>query len=604
MAYSSSNSETPSEVTSQNSQTIYCINPQCSHRENPEGATVCQNCGTKLLVNNRYQLLKPLRELSDHTYTDVFLVLDQGLRSKDYGKRKVLKVLKFNDNEDLLRLFKREAKTLAWLDHPGIPKIDEEGLFTVNISRPAQSLSCFVMEFIEGENLQEFIDINGRIDEKTALAWLSQLVEILHELHRKNLPHRDIKPSNLIVRYDQNSHDDKYPKGQIFLIDFGTVGRDHVRTVGKDQNEQGTTVGTPGYAPQEQLSGEAELASDFFGLGRTFVHLLTGRAPIDIPSHKLTKKLLWRKYAKEVSPLLANLIDDLMAADVRKRPRNTLAIQHRLKLINLPELLRQETLSRLNVLMLMAVGVVVFVNYSPFIARGLDLVSLGNINRSLQNVGTDKFIENQLSSAEFFYRAALYFNPENLASEYSLGRVCELAKNIECAEERYKNTIKNNNRFELDFANSQDKNSQEVNPKSNPEAAAAAASSLTRLQILYQHPFDEKLIRQGLEDTQNPTIKATLWKNLGWWQFQQNQLAEAEKSLLTALELDENSTAAHCLMAQVREAKQGSIDLATWEICAERVNERIETNSTRVSPEELQWGLMAQQRLKANPNKP
>ncbi len=581
MTYSSSDFEHNSPETVD--KTVYCINPQCSHRENSGEAKTCQNCGTKLLVNNRYKLLKPLRKLSDNSYTDVFLVRDEGLRSKDYGKHKVLKVLKFNDNEDLLRLFKREAKTLAWLDHPGIPKVDAEGLFTVNISRPAQNLYCLVMEFIEGDNLQDFIDFNGKIDEKTALEWLSQLVEILRELHGKNLPHRDIKPSNLIVCYDKNTHDKQVHSGQIVLIDFGTVGK---------EKGEGTTVGSQGYAPQEQLLGETVLASDFFGLGRTFVHLLTGRAPTDIPSHKLTKKLMWRKYSVGVSPLFGSLIDDLMAEDVRKRPKDTSVIQYRLKLIAFPELLRQETLSKLNVIMLMILGAVVFVNYSPLIARGLDLFSLGNINRSLQNVGTDKFIGNELSSAEFFYKAALFFNPENLASEYSLGRVCEMAKNIDCAEERYKKTIEKNNFFELDFSNN--------DSKSNPEAAAAAASSLTRLQVLYQQPFDEKLIRQGLEDTQNPTIQATLWKNLGWWQFQQNQLAEAEKSLRTALELDENSTAAHCLMAQVTEAKQGSIDptlLAKWTECAERVGDR---DKDRVSPEELQWRLMAQQRLNAN----
>jgi hypothetical protein len=64
--------------------------------------------------------------------------------------------------------------------------------------------------------------------------------------------------------------------------------------------------------------------------------------------------------------------------------------------------------------------------------------------------------------------------------------------------------------------------------------------------------------------------------------------------------LDENSTAAYCLMAQVTEAKQGSIDptlLAKWTECAKRVSDR---DKDRVSPEELQWRLMAQQRLNAN----
>lgn len=570
MTYSSSDFEHNSPETVD--KTVYCINPQCSHRENSGEAKTCQNCGTKLLVNNRYKLLKPLRKLSDNSYTDVFLVRDEGLRSKDYGKHKVLKVLKFNDNEELLRLFKQEVKTLLWVSHPGISKVDE-GLFNVSISNPAQSLSCFVMEFIEGDNLEDFVNKEGKVNEETALAWFIQIVEILDKLHQQKLPHRDIKPSNLILR----------PNGQITLIDFGAVGN----------GEWGETkVGSLGYAAPEQLAGNAVLASDFFGLGKTFVYLLTGRSPTEFPTHKINKKLLWRKHTQGVSSLFANLIDDLMADSLRKRPRNISDIQHRLKLIDLPNLVRREFLERLNVIMLIILGSVVIVTYSRYIARGLNLVSLGNIDRSLQNVGTDKFIESELSSAEFFYKAALVFNPENLASEYSLGRVCEMAKDIDCAEERYKKTIEKNNFFELDFSNN--------DSKSNPEAAAAAASSLTRLQILYQQPFDEKLIRQGLEDTQNPTIQATLWKNLGWWQFQQNQLVEAEKSLRTALELDENSTAAYCLMAQVTEAKQGSIDptlLAKWTECAERVGDR---DKDRVSPEELQWRLMAQQRLNAN----
>ncbi len=572
MAYSSPNSETPaenpSETTLENPSTIYCINPQCSHRENSGDAKTCQNCGTKLLVNNRYKLLKPLRKLSDNSYTDVFLVRDEGLRSQDYGKQKVLKVLKFNDNEELVRLFKQEVKTLLWVDHPGIPKVDE-GLFNVNISNPAQSLSCFVMEFIEGDNLEDFINKEEKVNQETALAWFIQIIEILDKLHQQKLPHRDIKPSNLILR----------PNGQITLIDFGAVGN----------GEWGETrVGSLGYAAPEQLAGNAVLASDFFGLGKTFVYLLTGRSPTEFPTHKINKKLLWRKHTLGISSLFANLIDDLMADDVRKRPRNIADIQHRLKLIDLPKLVRKEFLERINVIMLIILGSVVFVNNSSLIARGLNLVSLGNIDRSLQNVGTDKFIENQFSSAEFFYKAALVFNPDNLASEYSLGRVCELAKNVDCAEEQYREVIKKNNAQKIGLENP------------NLEAAAAAASSLTRLQILYQQPFDEKLIRQGLEDTQNPTIKATLWKNLGWWQFQQNQLVEAEKSLRTALELDDNSTATYCLMAQVIEAKQGSIDpalITPWAECAKRVSDR---PPKRVSPEELQWGLMAQQRLNAN----
>jgi hypothetical protein len=79
--------------------------------------------------------------------------------------------------------------------------------------------------------------------------------------------HRDIKPSNVVVR----------PDGSPALVDFGSV-----RRIFRAAEESGSTVaGTYGYMPFEQYMGQASPASDFFALGATLLHLVTGRPPRD-----------------------------------------------------------------------------------------------------------------------------------------------------------------------------------------------------------------------------------------------------------------------------------------------------------------------------------
>ncbi len=588
---------------------LYCINPKCSDRENLDNATSCSNCGTQLLVNNRYKLIQPLRELSGDYFTDIFLVEDLGLSPEDWGIKKVLKVLKYNNNDDLVRLFKQESRTLMWLKNPGVPAVEPDGYFVLNTTRPAQSLHCLVMEFIEGDNLEELVAKKGAIDQATALDWLIQLTKILHLLHQRHLIHRDIKPSNLILR----------PNGQLALIDFGTV---------REGEEGSTQIGSIGYAAPEQLNGSAVLASDLFAVGRTFVYLLTGNTPLeledykvkqkldldwltsvkttinllagrtilDLPDLKTKRKLAWRYLVRNgISDNLGDLIDDMMAYDVFDRPKNTAAVQNRL-MFSSPEISRQRVMNQINIIGILGLGISIFSIYAHPIAKGLNFVSGSSIDRSLQNIGTDKFIGKELGSAKSFYEAALFFNPENQASNYSLGRVCEQTNQILCAMEKYRKVIQNDK---------------------NVLARGAAISSLTRLQIIYQQPVDPSLIDRTLaaiqendltlDSSQKDTrISASLYKNLGWWQLQSNQLVEAEKSLKTSIQLNPDRPAAYCLLARVIEAqkienidllkKQQADALTQWQECIKRVNEDS-------PPEELQWAGTAQQRLTAkDPN--
>lgn len=269
----------------------------------------------ELLLQNRYFVVKKLGKGG----------LAETWEVDDGGSRKVLKVL-LDDFPKVVELFQREARVLSQLNHPGIPKVEPDGYFVFNGTD--EPLHCLVMEFIEGENLEEWLikRENKAIAQEQALAWLQQLVEILALLHERQYFHRDIKPSNIMLK----------PNGQLVLIDFGAV-REVTPTFlrKKQQNQRGTQVGTVGYIPPEQFRGQAVPQSDFFGLGRTFVYLLTGKQPMEFQEDLATFELKenWRDEVPEVSEQFADLIDDLMAPSLERRPKNVDEILQRIEQI-------------------------------------------------------------------------------------------------------------------------------------------------------------------------------------------------------------------------------------------------------------------------------
>jgi serine/threonine protein kinase len=263
-------------------------------------------------------LVKPLRRLDiPHPYAEIFQVQDL----EDNSTSKVLKILKSNVPK-LVDLFKQEASFLINLIHPGIPRAEEQ--FSLTLGN-GQELHCLVMERIEGENLEQWLKPNKQISQAQALEWMRQLVTILDHVHQKRFFHRDIKPSNIMHK----------PDGILVLIDFGTA-REVTQTVINGQDV--TVVYSDGYTAPEQIQGHAVPQSDFFALGRTFVHLLTGKHPNYFSRDSQTRQLIWRSSAsKEVSPKLADLIDDLIAPSVENRPQNTQVILQRIdKIIEPP----------------------------------------------------------------------------------------------------------------------------------------------------------------------------------------------------------------------------------------------------------------------------
>ncbi|HEY9637707.1 MAG TPA: serine/threonine-protein kinase [Coleofasciculaceae cyanobacterium] len=264
-----------------------------------------------LLLQDRYRVLHPLGKGG---FGQTFEVADGGIR-------KVLKVLnldRFHNSDSkkkAVSLFQREAAVLCKLLHPGIPRVDPDGYFTL-IEATGETLHCLVMEKIEGPNLKQWMVTQGNqpISQEQAIAWLQQLSDILGQVHQQEMVHRDIKPSNIMLR----------PNGQLVLVDFGAVREITETYLHKQQrNVTGTVIISAGYTPPEQAEGHAVAQSDFFALGRTFVYLLTGKQPTDFDKDSRTGKLQWRDSAPQISKRFADLIDYLMAIFPGRRPQTS-----------------------------------------------------------------------------------------------------------------------------------------------------------------------------------------------------------------------------------------------------------------------------------------
>lgn len=294
----------------------HCVNPNCPRPSpQPWGNKFCHSCGTLLKLQNRYI---PLNRLDSGGFATIYTVWDLETQTE-----RVLKVL-VESSPKAGELFEQEAAVLMSLRHPGVPLVEPGSYFQIDLVVPQkQRLPCLVMEKIHGQTLQDIVDQYPQgCPEALVLNWLSQSLEILSELHRRHILHRDIKPSNLMVRQ---------ASGQLVTIDFG--GAKHIGLIRQRQAGSSTRLVSPGYSPPEQVVGTAvSPATDFYALGRTMIHLLTGKYPGDLED-PVTSILQWRHYA-QVSPGVADVLDEMVQGDMHLRPTTAAQIQRRLAAVS------------------------------------------------------------------------------------------------------------------------------------------------------------------------------------------------------------------------------------------------------------------------------
>ena len=209
------------------------------------------------ILQGRYRIV---RQLGQGGMGAVYEAIDQRLDTTV-----ALKETLFSD-ERLRKQFEREARLLARLHHPALPRVSDhfsegDGQF-------------LVMQFIPGDDLSEMMNRKrGPFPADQVLTWADQLLDALDYLHTQDpqIIHRDIKPQNLKLT----------SRGQIILLDFG-LAKGQAGEISRVTTSASIFGYTPNYAPLEQIQGlGTDSRSDLYSLGATIYHLVTDVKPPD-----------------------------------------------------------------------------------------------------------------------------------------------------------------------------------------------------------------------------------------------------------------------------------------------------------------------------------
>jgi serine/threonine protein kinase len=217
------------------------------------------------------------------------------------GKQVVIKTL----NEDVQRRpdfnkykddFYNEAMSLARCDDPHIVSvrkiIHEEGL------------PCIVMEYIDGENIEQRVQVKGSLEENEAIKYIKQIAEALIKVHDKGWLHRDVKPQNILIRKDGTD---------AVLIDFGIARYNDDGTI--------TACWTPHYAPPEQCNpkGKHGHYSDVYSLAATLYFMVTANKPTSandrIKGHTFVPP-------QQINPNISDKVNNAILKGMKIEPEN------------------------------------------------------------------------------------------------------------------------------------------------------------------------------------------------------------------------------------------------------------------------------------------
>lgn len=288
-----------------------CPHIGCLYSQNPDTAQRCTRCHGKLLLQDRYYLL---RCLGRGGFSRTYLAVDEHLPSQP---RCVIKQFCFPEEKEGLpkakELFHQEAIRLDELQHHQIPKL-------LGYFEQEQQL-YLVEEFIAGQTLAEELQQQGVFQASQIVELLQNLLPVLQFIHDQQVIHRDIKPANIMRRV---------PQGDLVLIDFGVAK--HVTNTALLHT--GTTIGSPEYIAPEQTRGKALPASDLYSLGVTCIHLLTGISPFDL-FDVMSDRWVWRDYIlseNTVSYALGQILDKLLHNALSQRYQSAAEVLQALNL--------------------------------------------------------------------------------------------------------------------------------------------------------------------------------------------------------------------------------------------------------------------------------
>jgi serine/threonine protein phosphatase PrpC len=181
------------------------------------------------------------------------------------GRQVALKVplLKLESDPAFFSRFEREEEIGLALDHPGILKI-------LPVDPKQRSRPYLVMEYLEGQTLDEVMQRTKPLPEADALQIVSRVCDALAYLHQHQVVHRDLKPQNIMLCND----------GSLRIMDFGIAKAATSKRI--TFGGFSPTLGTPDYMAPEQVKGQrGDERTDIYSLGAILYEMVTGRLPFE-----------------------------------------------------------------------------------------------------------------------------------------------------------------------------------------------------------------------------------------------------------------------------------------------------------------------------------
>lgn len=226
-----------------------------SHSLGRESSILADSSAEGRTKVGRYEIIE---ELGKGSMGLVYKALDPKI-----NRVVAIKTIRFSDefDEDVINEIKerffREAEIAGQLSHTSIVTIHDVG--------DDQDLTYMAMEFLEGEDLEKYIEKGHLLPLRKVLDVVSQVAEALDFAHQSEVIHRDIKPANIMIMKN----------GRVKVTDFGIA-----KAISSSRTRTGVILGTPNYMSPEQIMGQKiDPRSDIFSLGVLFFQLLTGELP-------------------------------------------------------------------------------------------------------------------------------------------------------------------------------------------------------------------------------------------------------------------------------------------------------------------------------------
>jgi serine/threonine-protein kinase len=212
------------------------------------------------------------------------------------------------NDETAFERFSTEARTASSLKHPNIIDVTDFGLTD-------DAVAYLVMEYLEGETLQQLLEREKRLPIRRAVNIVYQIADALSHSHSKGVIHLDIKPENIILNSKNGAPD------FVKVVDFG-IAKVFNPLPGVDLAKEGQCVGTPGYMSPEQAMGARHLdaTSDIYSLGCLMYATIAGILPID---GNTPEQILQRHISNDPVPL-SQACPGMVPANVQELVMKTL----------------------------------------------------------------------------------------------------------------------------------------------------------------------------------------------------------------------------------------------------------------------------------------